>query len=170
MCGVPSAPEPNQCALHLMSSVLGFGQLWSVNLIYFLAKGGRQLTSLRSLTKVGFLPGKQRREKGFSRYASRPAAQILSQPPCSAHLDTRRGFWGPQSTPLGGWRDSYTCWAWVGPKPQFLLAPPSRMAPPPLFIPLLASLPFPHPCYTSEELKVRMSLPQGSHGAPEVDS
>lgn len=55
---MPSAPEPSQCALHLMSCVLGFGKMWSVNLIYFLAKGKRQLTSLWSLTKVAFLPGK----------------------------------------------------------------------------------------------------------------
>lgn len=102
MCGVPSAPEPSQCALPLMSSALGFGKMRSVNLIYFLAKGRRQLTSLQSLTKVGFLSGKRRRESGFSQYASRPAARILSEPLCSAHLDTHRGLWGPESIPLRG--------------------------------------------------------------------
>ena len=99
MCGVPSAPDPSQCALHLMSSALGFGKMWSANLIYFLAKGRRQLTSLWSLTKVGFLLGKQ---SGFSQYASRPAARLLSQPLCSAHLDTCRGLWGATELPTVG--------------------------------------------------------------------
>lgn len=38
MCGVPSTPEPTTRCVHLMSSALGLEKMWSVDLIYFLAK------------------------------------------------------------------------------------------------------------------------------------
>ena len=94
----------SQGALHLMSSAVGFGKMWSVNLIYFLAKNRWQLTSLWSLTKVGFLPGKQRGECGFSQDASKPAGKFCHRPSALPTL-TLTGGSGGHGTSHGGDRD-----------------------------------------------------------------
>lgn len=93
-----------------------------------------------------------------------------AQPTFTGVLLTLQGVWGATEHPAVG-RDRQSRlfniqWDLGGAETP-IPAGSSRMLSP---HPLLLELPPLHPCCSSEELEVRMSVPQGSHGSPEVDN
>lgn len=95
--------------------------------------------------------------------------EFCQSPLCSAHLDTHRGLWGPESSRLRGMEAEpgslkTHLGAWVGPNPQLLLArsPPSRMFSPHFLPPSGIT----HPGVRQRSSPWECQLPGNSYRAP----